>query len=474
MNHKVKQFIGNFSYVVTSNLTSTLISTITILIVPKLLGVSEYGYWQLYLLYSSYTGFLQFGWCDGIYLRYGGKDYCHLNKGLMKSQLVYVLILYIFVGVVILGGVACVFPKHVYVNILLYTGISGLITTARGFFYFILQATNRFKEYARMTFLDRVSFGVILIVFLACGLRRFEVIVLADLLGKLISMIGIFITCKDILFSQMVKRALCIQEGKANVRAGIKLMFASIASMLIIGIVRLGIEAKWDIETFSKVSLTLSISNLLMVFINAVGLVMFPVLKRTEEKELPKIYKTVRTSIMIPLLAMFIFYYPVKEVLSIWLPKYADSLRYMALLFPLCVFESKMALLINTYLKALRKEKQILIVNVITVFASLILSYITINFMENLVLSIILIVVLIGFRCFIAECYISKMLHISTLKDFFAEIVLSISFMFVSWQIDSFVSTIIYMLVYILYLLLKKNDVSELFQIAKMLKKRKI
>ena len=38
-----------------------------------------------------------------------------------------------------------------------------------------------------------------------------------------------------------------------------------------------------------------------------------------------------------------IFYYPIKLILSTWLPQYADSLRYMALLFPICIYESKMS-----------------------------------------------------------------------------------------------------------------------------------
>lgn len=74
MNSKVINFIKNFSYTLTSNLLSLLVSTLVILIIPKLLGVQEYGYWQLYIFYSSYVGFLHFGWNDGIYLRYGGKN----------------------------------------------------------------------------------------------------------------------------------------------------------------------------------------------------------------------------------------------------------------------------------------------------------------------------------------------------------------------------------------------------------------
>lgn len=65
-----------------------------------------------------------------------------------------------------------------------------------------------------------------------------------------------------------------------NISVGIKLMFANIASMLIIGIVRFGIERAWDVATLGKVSLTLSILNMI-IFINAVGIIMFPTLRRT-------------------------------------------------------------------------------------------------------------------------------------------------------------------------------------------------
>lgn len=80
MNDRVKKFIRDFSYTITSNFVSIMVSTLVILIIPKLIGIKEYGYWQLYLFYSSYVGFLHFGWLDGIYLRYGGKEYRDLDK----------------------------------------------------------------------------------------------------------------------------------------------------------------------------------------------------------------------------------------------------------------------------------------------------------------------------------------------------------------------------------------------------------
>lgn len=58
-----------------------------------------------------------------------------------------------------------------------------------------------------------------------------------------------------------------------------------------------------------------------------------------------------------------------------WLPEYTDSLMYMALLFPMCIYEGKMSLLINTYLKTLREEKAMLKVNLIALGFALILTF---------------------------------------------------------------------------------------------------
>ncbi|MDS2648391.1 hypothetical protein RKV05_00210, partial [Streptococcus pneumoniae] len=79
-------------------------------------------------------------------------------------------------------------------------------------------------------------------------------------------------------------------------------------------------------ETFGKVSLTLSVSNLLMTFINAIGLVVFPLLRRTKAENLPKIYSNLRNVLMLIMFAILLIYYPLKIVLDRWLPAYQDAL----------------------------------------------------------------------------------------------------------------------------------------------------
>nr|WP_289599458.1 hypothetical protein [Fournierella massiliensis] len=331
---------------------------------------------------------------------------------------------------------------------------------------YILQGTNRIKEYATLTVLEKVIYITVVVLSLIAGTHNFIPMILADLLGKGCALLYSIYQCRDILTTRPAGLQVSLKEAWANISVGIKLMFANIASMLIIGFVRLSIENQWDVTTFGKVSLTMSVSNLLMVFINAVAMVMFPMLRRTNSDKLSGIYNTMRTCLMIPLLGMLIFYYPAKVILSAWLPQYADSLVYMALLFPMCVFESKMSMLINTYLKTLRKEKWLLLVNVTTVSLSVVITLITTYWLHNLDLAVASIVFLLAFRCVFAELLLSTVLDVNVKTDIVLELALTIIFIGASWFVGGIAGLAIYAVAYLIYLFIKRNDVAFVLNTA--------
>ncbi len=469
MNSKAVSFIKNFSYTLTSNLVSLLVSVLVILVVPKLIGVEEYGYWQLYLFYSSYVGFMHFGWNDGVYLRYGGKEYKELDKSLFFSQFYMLVILQLIIAIIIVIIANNLIIDGDKLFIIKMTAICMVILNVRIMLLFILQATNRIKEYAQITMMDRILYIVLIVAFLLVGVREYRLLIASDLLGKFISFGYSLYCCKDIVFQRISTFYFSFKEAIENINVGIKLMFANIASMLIIGVVRFGIERSWDVATFGKVSLTLSVSNLLMLFINAVGIIMFPILRRTDEKKLPGIYETMRNFLMVPLLGILVVYYPLKVILSAWLPQYADSLMYMALLFPMCVYEGKMALLINTYLKTLRKEKLMLKINLISLGLSLIITFITTRVLENLNLAIVSIVILLALRCALAEMFLSKILGISIYKDINLELAMTMIFILTGWFINSWFAVGLYAVAYALYLIIKRKDITSTIKNVKVL-----
>ena len=461
MNTKLRNILENITYTFTANILTMLISIIMTLILPKFLGVTDYSYYQLYIFFISYVGFFHFGWIDGIYLKIGGMEYNDLEKSNYVTQFWMLNVLEIIIAAII-----SIFALFIIKNIdksfvLISTSVCGVITILRTYLLFILQSTNRIKEYAKYTRVDRFIYFALVIVFLLLGFKNYKIILYIDIFSKLVALVLCANKMKDIVFGKLNISKNTLLEIFENISIGIKLMLANIASTLIIGVVRFGIQKNWDIETFGKISLTLNISNLLMTFINAVAVIMFPLLRREEESNLPKIYVILRNTLMIFLYMMLIFYYPIKLILSTWLPQYADSLRYMALLFPICIYESKMSMLINTYLKSFRKEKSMLIINTISLILSLILTILSVFILNNLTLAILSIVFLLGFRCVIGELVLTKIMNILIYKDIILETVLTAIFIISSWFINNMFCSIIYTCFYLIYVFIKRKDIKR-------------
>ena len=469
MNSRLKSLITNSGYAIFSNLLSMLISALVVLVLPKVVGVASYGYWQLYLFYVSYVGFFHFGWIDGIYLKYGGQYYEKLDKSKFFSQfIVYTIFQAVLGGIIYLYGllfVADVEKQFIWSML----AITLLLTNMRYFVIYILQTTNRIKESSLITISDRLLYAFLLLGFVFLGTSNYRVMIYADVVGRVVSLLYGLYLCKEIFFAKDNHFYLDIKEIFDNIRVGSNLMLSNVASMLIIGTVRLGIERGWDIETFGKLSLTLSISNLLMVFINAVGIVIFPMLKRLDPKKLPQLYTALRNFLMIAMLAVLLVYYPLQYILNIWLPSYRESLTFMVLVFPMAVYESKMSLLINTYLKALRMERYILKVNLITVGISVILTVLTTVVFKQLELAVTSIIILLSLRALMAELTVARKLKIDVNKDIILENIMVLVFVTAGWFLSGLSALVVYVVVYLTYVVLKKNDLFESIKNMKIL-----
>ena len=454
--------VNNLMYSIVANLLSMFVSAILLLVLPNLLGETEYGYWQLYLFYTSYVGFFHLGLVDGIYLRIGGKYFDDLDGHIYATQFLILTIFEIIISVVIINIARFFVPDVNKVHVIFLTCICMVIYIANNFTTYVLQATNRIKPYATVVMLEKAFFAIMVIGCWFLGVKRFEIIACGDIAGKIVAMLLALKYCKNIIFCKLANFKSAVSEMWINLSIGSKLVLANVASMLITGIVRLAIENYWSIEVFGKISLAMSISSMLMVFVNAVSVVVFPMLKRMENDKLSDTYEKIRDFLMFVLLGAFVFYYPLKIILTGILPGYAESIRYMALMFPVCIFDSKISLLVNTYLKALRKEKAILIINVLSVAISVGMTGITVYLVHSLELAVVSIVVLLAFKCDIAEIYLSRCMEIAVVKDIIIESGLVAIFIVASWFLDNWYSMGIYFVAFVVYCFIKRDRIKKL------------
>lgn len=457
------------SYSFLANIISLIISVMMILIVPKILGVNEYGYWQLYLFYSGYIVYINFGWCDGIYLKYGGQDFKSIDNTVLGTQFFILALHEIIVSSVIYLFAFILIDDADKEFIVLMSCITGVIFVLRITLLYILQATNQIKIYASITIIDRIAFCLLVFLLLIYGENEYQILIAADLIAKSVTLVIAIWYCRRVVFARKLPFIKALSETVDVIRGGIKLITASLASLLIIGIIRFAIEEKWGTVIFGEISLTLSISNMFTIFISALSVVLFPTLRRISTDKLAGIYSILRNVIMIPLFGLLIAYLPFKVILSMWIPEYSNSIKYVALLLPIFLYETKMNILVNTYLKTLREEKIILITNLITVVLSIVTTLITVYYLKNLDLTVMLVLILLVFRSIFSELLLTKIININVKLDICLELAMTVTFVLTSWLIDSIFATIIYVIAYILYLFIKKTNIKNSYSDIKKL-----
>ncbi|MBQ9406326.1 MAG: hypothetical protein IJU37_06250 [Desulfovibrio sp.] len=457
-----KQVLKNVSYSFMANAVSLLVSVCMVMFVPKFLPVEEYGLWQLFLFYFSYLGFLHFGWEDGIYLRYAGKEFHELDRRVFAGQFYAVVLLQlVLAALAFLGGWLLVADRSLQAAFLCAACLAPLVNF-NNLCNFVMQITNRIKDYARLLLVERLVLLTLVLMLLAVGLGVFHWLFLAKLCSlAATAACGVWL-CRSLLRLSFPSFAAILAEAGENIRVGIKLMFANIASMLLVGIVRYGISLGWDIATFGRVSLTLGISNFLMVFISSVSVVFFPIVKRLGNERRGELYGRIRFALTFILLGLLLFYYPLKCVLTWWLPQYAESLVYMSVLFPVCLFESKVDLLTNTYLKSLREEALLLKLNLITVALSAVVTFITVYLLHSLEAAVLSIPVLYACRCAMAELAVGRLLELRLHGCIAEDVLMAVIFVASAWFLDSWFATGLYGLAYTVYIFLHRQQARQI------------
>lgn len=448
-----KGFLENLSITVLANGFGFLVSVLTTFLLPIILDDTQYGYWHFYLLYSGYTLYFSLGLTDGVYLRHGGEKIEDLNKPLMSGQFYILILLNIFLDFALVLFSLMRFTDLKTWYMVIYACIAGLIAVPRSLVTLLMQATNHFKNNAIVVFIERGFFalGIIFLFFIKDA--KVEYFIFMDLTGKLLAAIYAYVKYAKLIFVMPENFLISIREAWAYIKTGIHVVLASLSSILTLNILREAIVSKWGMEAFGNVSLSISISNMFIVFINAVAIVLFPTLRRIGQDKLSDIYSGLECLFVCIMGLFLLFFSPAQYILQWILPNKIESIKYLSLLFPLFLFEGKNSLLLSTYFKVMRKEKTLFLVNVFTIIISLIIS----QFLPNLTFAVLAILLVQIFRAVLSEIFLGRYLQINVFSNILLELFLAIAFLLFNNYFGNWQGMIFYAIAYIAYLLFTKK-----------------
>lgn len=415
-NIKGKDALKNLGRIYSAQIVSFGFSLLMSLYVPKLLGVEEFSYWQLFLFYASYMGVLQLGLNDGIYLRFGGKELTNEEENLISNQLHIMTLGLIFLSVLfILIILSCSFRETPKTNVLIYVAIYSIIYNIYGYCGSVLQATNNFNLYSRNIIIEK-SLMTIAIILIAClNINNFNIITICYILATSITDFLFIIKAKNLFLKPLYFSKRILLEIFTNISVGINLMFSNIASALIIGICRFIISEHYPINVFGYVSFSLTLCGFCLLFISQIGNAIYPILKKKDGDFHKLLFKTV-DFLLCNLTPVFFLSYPLLSIIvNVYLPTYKNALIYFAALLPLCIFEAKISILYGTFMKVLRLEKQILYINLFIMFISALFSTVGILIIGGISISLVGVSICVLLKALLMQKQVVK--HLGYLKE---------------------------------------------------------
>lgn len=347
-----------FIHVLISNLLIVILGVVQSFILPKLLGPYEYGKWSLYLLYISYAGLFSFGFCDGIYLKYGGINYNELDfsrfSGYYYSHQIFTFVLFILWSLFV---VLFLNEKLFYILI----GLTCFLSCNRDYFLAVNTATNRLKIFSFGQVIEKVTIliGVLLCLIYSAMRTAISMIIFA-VIGWVLTYIFNIISDNKIVFKCPQQLYKPYKEYKDYIMSGLCITLASIGISLMTGIGKFGINIMMGKEYLGYYSFIFSISALFLQFFNAIGTVFYPRFKNKNQSYTKFIMQKLDIFLTYIGILLILAYYPMRMFLNVFFPQYKHSFNCLIVLLPMVIIQGKMGIVYNTMYKIWRMEKELL------------------------------------------------------------------------------------------------------------------
>lgn len=340
--------ISNIMRVMFANVFNLGSSFIVGFILPAYLSVNEYGMYRQFTLYLSFVFIFNFGFNDGIFIKYGGKSGNEIDEIELLKEHSFINAFQLIISLIMLV-VSLVLKNQLFILFSVATFFVTMFTYHRNF----LQATGEFKVYSRSNIIQTVA-NIITILFVVFVLKSNQSVnyILATIVTQIITyafMEYYFIKSYGLKFIIGKKGIL------KNFKVGIFILIANL-SMSFIGNVGAWItNIGLSVYEFAQYSFSISMLNIILMIINSVGLVFYNVISKNKNEQMLNFIKTV-----LLILGVFggIFFFIFKIIITSFLSKYVDSILLFSITFISIPYIMVANVIINNLYKARNDERK--------------------------------------------------------------------------------------------------------------------
>lgn len=352
--------------IVSSSILSTFCSLVIAFVIPLKIGVNDFGYWQVFFLYSTFLGLFTFGFLDGIHLNYSGENNNNKEK-LFKSYFIFLIKLLLIVFCILIIFIYLLFKYDVKQEIFYYLAINVLLFNLNGFFIHLSQVQRKISFYSISLVLDKLIFVVLILPLLFwSNENNYILLIQINLLSRIILLAIQIYFSKEIFKVKAYPLIKIRKKIITNFKRGGILTLSLLISIALLTYPRLIVEWKFSIETFSIFSLGLSVISMVIQIVSSVSAVLYAYIKSQKDE----IYNLVinKINILLSYLSpvIFISYFIAYIIINNFLDNYSKILDYLFIYYPVIIFQVKNNLILLNSFKVFKIEKKLLFLNLVS------------------------------------------------------------------------------------------------------------
>lgn len=457
--------LKNISYVSISNIIVLIAGVLVGFLLPKIVGVTDYGYYKTYTLYATYIGMFHFGITDGIYLKYGGFDYSSLDRDRFLFYTKAFSVIEFSIAVFILF-MSLALAKGEYRFVFSFLAAYLLFHNITGYYQGISQATSRFVELSSRNVIQSVliCIAVITLWIIKCffvPLATYKTYIVLYTIIIAILTIWYVYTYRDISVGKY--RAALWKDIPRFIKIGFPLMLANLCSSLILTLDRQFVNILFNKETYAVYAFAYNMLSLVTTATSAVSMVLYPKLKQTDKDTLKTQYDVLVSAITCVVFFSLIVYFPLGIFVNWFLPKYSESLNIFRIIFPGLAVSSAITIVMHNYYKTLGINFSFFIKSIIALVVSGIANYIAYVLFKTTTAISVASIITILFWYILVEAYFIRNYHIKWIKNLAYLFIMMISFYLITCINNLVIAAVIYGIVCVLISYVFNKQTLKLF-----------
>lgn len=364
---------GNLLVYFVSSISAVLITVILQFLLPKIISVEAYGTYKTFTLYLSFTSLLHFGLKDGIYLKISEQE--EFDR---KGNTVYYSSLFIQQFFILLIMLALSFIGEGIVRIF-------LMALAMTSFFFILNTYydslfQSRKEFRIVSYLKVFKEGV----FLISVIVGYFVLQALDL-TLLFSLYVLAAMLTFAIYTIRARRLIAFKiPSKSDLKfilypvykRGVALIMGNFGNQINSNVDKLFVSSFFSVSAFAYYSFGGMFFVLTNTLVGSVATVLLPYLLTDYKDRLEATYKKLLRLTTLFALLLFLYVIAVGFIVQYFYTEYLESIPIIAMFFGAMIYNVKINIVQNNYLKTLNLDRSyifnnylVLVVFVLVMFA---------------------------------------------------------------------------------------------------------